>query len=46
MCANLAEAFAGVGRPTRFAASDGLEATRPAEIDDDWDLFSEAGQQR
>ena len=46
MCADLAEAFAGVGRPTRFAASSGLGATRPAEIDGDWDLSSEAGQQR
>jgi hypothetical protein len=46
MYADLSEAFAGAGHPTRLAPSVGLTATPPAEIDSGWDLSNAAGQAR
>ncbi len=46
MCADLAEAFAGVGHPTRLAPAHSLTACPPAEIQSGWDLASDEGQAR
>ncbi len=46
MYADLAEAFAGVGHPTRLAPAHNLTACPPAEIQSGWDLASEEGQDR